>query len=328
MRARIIWAIAFFTLVAIANSFPLILHPGTSIGQHGDSYFSVWRLAWVAHQLRADPWHLFDSNIFHPNRDTLAYSDAMLLPGTMLAPLFWVGVNPVAIYNLALFTAFTLSGVTGFVLARYLTDDAAAAIAAGVIFAFAPYRFAHYAHLELQIVFWIPLALLLIHRIMSRGASLRDGLLFGLAVTCQVLSCVYEGIFLVTYCAVFVPLLFITTGGRRPGRVMLALIAAGLMTLVIVSPYAMAYLRAEAAVGTRDIQTVRLYSATLTNYLSAPAMNRLYGSKAITNPLLADEMNLFPGIIAVVLAAIGALETAGHVRTAIDRQTRSRPASS
>ena len=80
MRARIIWAIAFFTLVAIANSFPLILHPGTSIGQHGDSYFSVWRLAWVAHQLRADPWHLFDSNNFHPNRDTLAYSDAMLLP--------------------------------------------------------------------------------------------------------------------------------------------------------------------------------------------------------------------------------------------------------
>jgi len=305
-----------FAALTAAVTYPQILHFSTSVPYHSDPYFSMWRLGWVAHAIVHAPRTLFEANIFYPEHHALAYSDAMLLPGTMLAPLFWVGVNPVAIYNLALFTAFTLSGVTGFVLARYLTDDAAAAIAAGVIFAFAPYRFAHYAHLELQIVFWIPLALLLIHRIMSRGASLRDGLLFGLAVTCQVLSCVYEGIFLVTYCAVFVPLLFITTGGRRPGRVMLALIAAGLMTLVIVSPYAMAYLRAEAAVGTRDIQTVRLYSATLTNYLSAPAMNRLYGSKAITNPLLADEMNLFPGIIAVVLAAIGAVVGRSSVRFA------------
>jgi hypothetical protein len=106
MRARIIWATAFFTLVAIANSFPLILHPGTSIGQHGDSYFSVWRLAWVAHQVLADPRHLFDGNIFHPSRDTLAYSDAMLLPAVVLAPFNWMGISPLVVYNLTLFAAF------------------------------------------------------------------------------------------------------------------------------------------------------------------------------------------------------------------------------
>jgi hypothetical protein len=185
-----------------------------------------------------------------------------------------------------------------------------------VIFSFAPYRFAHYMHLELQIVFWIPLAILMIHRIISRGASLRDGLLFGLAVTAQVLSCVYEGVFLIAYCAVFVPALFIATGSRRPGRVALALIAAGVVTLVIVSPYAMAYLRAEAVIGTRDIQTVGLYSASLTNYLSAPAMNRLYGWKAITNPMLADEMNLFPGFVALVLAGVGVVGSRSRVRFA------------
>src|SRR5580765_564614 len=106
MRTRIIWAIAFFTLVAIANSFPLILHPGTSIGQHGDAYFSVWRLAWVAHQLRADPWHLFDANIYYPHHDTLAYSDVMILPGVALAPLHWAGLDALLIYNLTLIAAF------------------------------------------------------------------------------------------------------------------------------------------------------------------------------------------------------------------------------
>ena len=48
-----------------------------------DAHFSIWRLAWVAHQLPADPRHLFDANIFYPARGTLALSDAMLLVGAL-----------------------------------------------------------------------------------------------------------------------------------------------------------------------------------------------------------------------------------------------------
>ena len=163
MRARIARAIAFFTLVAIVNSFPLILHPGTSIGQHGDSYFSVWRLAWVAHQLRADPWHLFDGNIFHPNRDTLAYSDAMLLPAIVVAPFNWMGISPLVVYNLTLFAAFVASAVAAFLLVRELTGSTPAALVGGVIFAFSAHRLEHFDHLELQFAFWIPLAVLYWH---------------------------------------------------------------------------------------------------------------------------------------------------------------------
>ena len=246
---------------------------------------------------------------FSISRSTCARNSAVVLP---------IGWNPRSSRfapNAALFTAFALSGATAFILARHLTDNTAAAVAAGVIYAFAPYRFTHYTHLELQIVFWIPLALLMIHRIIARGRS-GDGVLFGVAVSCQVLSCIYSGIFLLAYCVVFVPFLFMTTGGRRAGRVMLALIAAGVVTIAVVSPYAMAYLRAEASVGTRDIGTVQLYSASITNYLSAPGMNRLYGWNAITDPQFADEMNLFPGIIAVVLAAIGIAGSRSPVRLA------------
>lgn len=314
VRACVVVLLVFVALTAVVT-FPQILHFSTSVPYHSDPYFSMWRLAWVAHAIAHAPLTLFDANIFFPAHHTLAYSDAMLLPGAMLAPFFWADLNPVAIYNVALFGAFALSGATAFVLARQLTDDTVAALVAGVVYAFAPYRFTHYMHLELQIVFWIPLALLMIHRVISRGGS-ADGVLFGVAVACQVLSCIYAGIFLVLYCAVFVPLLFITTGGRRAGRVMLALIAGGVVAIAVVSPYALAYLRAEAAVGTRDIQTVRLYSASLTNYLSAPAMNRVYGWKAITNPMLADEMNLFPGSAAIVLAAVGVAASRSRARFA------------
>jgi hypothetical protein len=128
----------------------------------------MWRLAWVAHAIRTAPADLFNANIFHPEPLTLAYSDAMLLPGVILAPLFWAGAHPVIVYNLALFTAFIVSGLAAFWLAREVTGHAGGAMVAGVIYAFAPYRFTHYAHLELQFVFWIPLLLLAIHRTLPR----------------------------------------------------------------------------------------------------------------------------------------------------------------
>ena len=62
--------------------------------------------------------HLFDANIFHPETGTLAYSDATLLQGLIGAPLLWVGVSPVLVYNLLLLTGIAGSGVGMFVLAR------------------------------------------------------------------------------------------------------------------------------------------------------------------------------------------------------------------
>ena len=149
-----------------------------------------------------------------PHHDTLAYSDAMLLPGVALAPLFWAGIHPVIIYNSALFAAFALSGHATFLLARRLTGSVAAAMVAGVIYAFAPYRFTHYMHLELQLVFWIPLALLLFHRIMADG-RVRDGVVLGLTVAAQLLSCIYVGIFSLAYFTVLVPALLVLTDIRQ-----------------------------------------------------------------------------------------------------------------
>src|SRR5436190_752238 len=60
--------LALFVGLAVVNTYPLAVTPRTTIGRHGDALFSVWRLAWVAHQLRTDPARLFDANIFYPER--------------------------------------------------------------------------------------------------------------------------------------------------------------------------------------------------------------------------------------------------------------------
>src|ERR1700730_11482813 len=209
LRHHVVIALIFLALTALVT-YPQVRALGTSVPYHSDPYFSMWRLAWVAHAIRTDPRALFEANIFYPAHDTLGYSDAMLLPGTVVAPLFWAGINPVLIYNLALFAAFALSGYAAFLLARMLTGSVPGSIVAGIIYAFAPYRFCHYMHLELQIVFWIPFALLLAHRIVANG-RVRDGVMLGLTMAAQLLSSIYVGIFLITYLAVLVPALLAVT---------------------------------------------------------------------------------------------------------------------
>jgi hypothetical protein len=312
-RLNITVFLAFVALTILATCPQVWLL--RSVPDNSDPYFSMWRLGWVAHTIVHDPRHLFDANIFYPEHDTLGYSDAMLLPGAVLAPLFWMGIAPTVIYNLALLVALALSGFTTFLLARRLTGSIAAGLAAGAIYAFAPYRFTHYVHLELQIVFWLPLALLLLHRIVAEGRVL-DGVLLGVVVAAQAFSSVYAAIFFVTYCAVFVPLLFILAPAPRSARLVLPVAIAAIVTLAAVAPYALAYQRAGLSVGTRTLDEVRRYSATWANYLQSPDINRLYGSTAVTDPIRASEMNLFPGVAAIALGLVGVFAARGRTRFA------------
>ena len=114
-------AVVIFAGLTALLTYPQVREFATSVPYHSDPYFSMWRLGWIAHAIRHAPGQAFDANIFYPEQLTLAYSDAMLLPGVVLAPLFWAGTNAVIIYNLALFAAFTLSGLTAFSLARLVT---------------------------------------------------------------------------------------------------------------------------------------------------------------------------------------------------------------
>ncbi len=85
-----------------------------------------------------------------------------------------------------------------FVLVNRLTRNRAAGVIAGIIFAFAPYRFEHYMHMELQWTIWMPLALWAVHRTIDSGRW-QHGLQAGVFVALQMLSSVYYGIFLATH---------------------------------------------------------------------------------------------------------------------------------
>ena len=59
-------------------------------------------------------------------------------------------------YNALLLASIALSGWAMWRYALHLTGDTIAALLAGIIFAFVPYRFDHFHHLELQATVFLP----------------------------------------------------------------------------------------------------------------------------------------------------------------------------
>jgi len=303
-RRRLIYGVVVvgFAALTLLMTYPQVRVLDRAVTpDYGDPLFSTWRLAWFAHQLPRDPLHLFDANIFYPERFALAYSDAMLVPSAMVAPLVWLGVPQLLAYNLLLLSAFALSGVTMFVLVRSLTRHTGAALVAGFIFAFLPYRFMHYAHLELQMAQWMPLGLWALHRTIERG-RVRDGVLTGLFLTLQTLSSLYYGIFFATF---LVPVGAVLWFGVQPDvrrRSIKPLAIAVVLAGVLIAPLTAPYFAARRAVGERPVSEIEFYSATPQNYLAAHSRNALLGE--VTSKLGGQERELYQGILVPALAVV------------------------
>ena len=264
-----------------------------------DAYFSIWRLAWIAHQLPQDPLHVFDANIFHPASGTLALSDAMLLVGVLGLPLFKAGVNPAIIHNQLIVLAMVASMICAFALARRLAKSDPAAWLAAIIFGLAPYRMAHIGHLELQWTMWMPLAMLLLHRVIEKPAPWR-GILLGASLGAQALSSIYYGVFLGCYLGV--AFLALVPFERTKGRIAYATAFAIVPLLLVASIYGPPYSRTRSQMGERSAEEVATYSAVPADYLRVPQENVLRGSRNAGEA--PDERSLYPGAIAIGFALL------------------------
>src|SRR5256885_8391364 len=256
MKGFFAGALVFFAVLTAVLTYPQIRLMRDAVHDDGDPLLNAWPLAWVAHQLPRAPAHLFDANIFYPERRTLAYSETLLVPGLVAAPLHWAGVGPLFVYNLVFLSGFVVSGAGTALLVRYLTGHTGAAILAGIVFAFLPYRIDHYPHLQLQQTQFIPLALWAFHRLLDSGRW-RDGILLGVFAACEVLSCVYYGLFLVPYMLVVCGALFVAAavrlgvGSAHIRRCLGAMALAGLVAARAVLPGGRAHLGAPPVRGGR-----------------------------------------------------------------------------
>jgi hypothetical protein len=290
--------VALYTALTAVMTYPQVLHLTDSVHDDGDPLLNAWALAWVAHQLPTAPAHLFDANIFYPERRTLAFSETLLLPAAIVAPLRWIGVGPILVYNIVFLSGFIISGAGVALLVRSLTADGAAGVLGGIVFAFLPYRIDHYPHLQLQQTQCLPFAFWAFHRLLRSG-RLRDGVLLGAFTAGQILSCMYYGLFLVPYMTVVCGTMLIADR-RMPKQRLAALAAAAVIAALAVAPVGRVYFGARKVVGERARDEVANRSATLSNYLGPPEANAVYGD--VFKRFTDSERRLFPGFVAIALA--------------------------
>lgn len=293
-----------FVVLTAAMTWPQVTTLGTRVWDADDPLLSIWRLSWIAHILPISPADIFNGNIFYPEKRTLAYTDSVLLQGVAGAPLIWSGVSRVTTYNIVLLLSIALSGWAMWRYAFHLTQHFGASILAGIMFAFVPYRFDHYHHLELQGTIFLPLTLLYLERTIA-SSSKRDAWLMMACFVAQVYSCIYYSVFLAT---ALMPIAALRLWWIAPDRRMAFVRAswpAVVVAMILVSPYAVAYGLNRQSLGERLDRDILLYSATLQNYLATSEFNVLYG--AWSRPFGQPERLLFPGVIAIVMTIVGLL---------------------
>ncbi len=321
-------------LLAILTSWPLVLHMGSRIAPDlGDPVRTAWEIAWVGHAMLHDPLHIFNSNAFYPHPFSLAFSDSLLGYG----PAAFFGSGTIAAlvrYNLLFLWAWSLCFVGAYMLARELGLRRLGAAAAGLAFAYAPYRVTEAGHLHVISSGGFVLAMFLLLRGYRRwpiSDRSRKLVLAGWLLSAWQVSLGFtlglQYCYLLLVLALLV-LVYWWRGRLTPGsawqratpgpargalipRRLLAVTLIGVAVLGVVAVYqARPYLKvaAEYPTAKRTIGEVETYSAGPAAFLAASSENRVWGS--LTSGMRAkvnskNESVFFPGGLILVLALIG-----------------------
>lgn len=277
-------------------------------GDNGDGLFGLWNVSWVARTLVADPAHLFDANIFHPHRKSLAYSEANILAGAAGVPVWWATRNPYATLNFVILLGFASAYMCAWLLARHLTGDPAAATVAAVFYAFCPYVFSHTAHIQLMLTGGIPLSMLMLHRL-ADAPSARRGLPLGAALIVQALGCAYYGIFAGLMVGFGVLFFTVSRGLARNRSWWAGVVTGAALSIAAVTPFLLPFLDIQQVEGfSRTLADSVRYSANAASYLTSSSPAHAWLRAATSGwPRYVEVM--FPGIGVLLLAIAGGSTT-------------------
>lgn len=295
---------AVFAGLTFVMALPFSLAPaGLVVADVPDTHLFIWTLAWDVYAFLHQPLHIFDANIYHPFADTLAYSENLIGSAVIAAPFIWLTGNPVLAMNITALITCALCGTGAYLLARRLHLSPQAAFICGLIFAFAPPRFFRLGQLHMTAVQWIPFSLAFLHTYLERGT--RVDLL--LAVGCfslQALSSGHGGAYLVVatvarlaWHAAFGAEIAVRQRLRDFG-------AAGAYLLAPAVWVALPYRIAQNEAGLRRGYLTGAQPG-IESFLASPSRFHVFLQEKFWGPFTREpDAYLFPGILALVLAAI------------------------
>lgn len=306
MRHRYAWAtLALFALLAILHTWPLASAPGR-LGRNGqaDTQLNAWTMAWVAHQVVHDPLHLFDTNIFYPERHTLAFSEHLFVQSMIGAPVRWAGGSPVLVYNLVFIAGMALTGWAMALVMHRWTGSALAGILSGSLMAFNALTLTRFPHIQIQHLEFLPFALLALDQLLATPRLKYAVALAGWYVLQSLTS---------LYFLVFSTVVLLASALARPAewvgprarRVLPMALVAAVLAVLALAPFLTPYLlaRREQAMFVRTLDEVAKFSAGWPNYLATGGTFHIttWGARFW---MLGRGDGLFPGVVGLLLTIV------------------------
>ena len=290
-----------YCVITVALTYPFILHMGSVLpNDAGDPALNTWILWWNTQAIPfSTAW--WNAPAFFPAPGVLSFSENLLGLSLISTPLSWLGASPQTAYNVVFFLTFPLSALGAYLLGYELTKRHDAAIIAGLLFGFAPYRIAHLPQIQSLASFPMPFALLGLHR------YLRDPRPKWLALFAGgwFLQGICNGYYLLFF-SVFVGLwiLWFASPWTSP-RQFLAIAGAWAIAAIPMLPLLLRYRSIHASFGfTRNFGTIRDFGADVASLMHATDHIALWGWLEVFR---RPEGELFPGLTVVLLVCAGAL---------------------
>ena len=303
---EVVFAALFFLAYTVLATWPQAAHMSDAMADTLDAKLSAWIFHWDYLQTLRDPLNLFQAPILYPAKYVLAFSENMYGAAVFGFPLLAAGVSLVTNYNFLLLLGMFLSAISAWALARYVTGDALASVAAGIVYAFLPYKLSQLPHVHMEWGAFLCLVFLFLLRYLDFGRR-RDAILLAVAVAWNFLACIQYAFFTNFLVAIVLGMELLTGGPSRKRRILGALLAMALGALACV-PFAVPYRKASQLYGMRrTVGEMTYFSARPSYFLSAGERNRFWGP--VTARFRGPEGDFFPGILALGLAGYAVLRS-------------------
>jgi hypothetical protein len=299
---RAVAIIASQSAIALALTWPLVLHEGSEIAI-GDEraatvpLFNLWTLEWNAQRFAHGLRGYWDAPIFAPHKSMFARSEAQPLTGLVFWCYRWFAGN-VGAYNLVLLTMLLLNGLAGYALARRLRADFVPALLVGALAQALPFVWNQLGVIQLVAIFPMLLAL-------ERTFAYREHPQLATALHIAALVAIAE--FTSGYYAIFLLVMLITTLPIMLWK------CAPLRTLFVHGLGAVALLALLAGPFATAQQSrthgLRWTTTTVAALSARPAAWLHHSERGVDVPWSSatpdNEAALFPGGYMLVLATVG-----------------------
>jgi hypothetical protein len=290
---------------SIGFTWPLVLHLQSRVHDVYDAVFQAWTIDWV--QFAVEHGHNpYNTNMFAPEHQTLAYSDTLIGIAIPTLPLRWLGINPIGVLNISLILGFAASAAAAYLFVRLVTGSRVAAAVGGAGYAFGPFGAIAAAHLHVAFRPGVPLAAAAAWWLADRARAQRHVVAPAVALAVVIVWQGTVSFYPATYAAI-AAIVVLAVRWRSLGQRGLVASAASLAATA-----GCAFLLAipNLAVAARHPNSYRFDLAQFANWqgdFTKVALGLWFWGPILPHVHSGAPAALFPGVVLLLLGVVGAV---------------------